>query len=105
MIDSTKLQERSKLFFVQKLFNMLGMIAGAISPSLIAVGARWYSSSTEVVPCSYIYNENSSSDQLLHGTLPDQLVYIDVTDSQPANRTGAFCSGDEGDFCFEVFSF
>lgn len=97
-------QERSKLFFVQKLFNMLGMIVGAISPSLIAVGARWYSSSTEVVPCSYVFHGNSSSEDLLHGTLPDQLVYIDVTDTQTISKTGEFCQGDEGDFCFEVRS-
>lgn len=83
---------------------MLGMIVGAISPSLIAVGARWYSSSTEVVPCSYVFHGNSSSQDLLHGTLPDQLVYIDVTDTQAISKTGEFCQGDEGDFCFEVRS-
>lgn len=78
------------------------MIVGAISPSLIAVGARWYSSSTEVVPCSYVFHGDSSSDELLHGTLPDQLVYIDFTDTVPTNKTGEFCQGGEGDFCFEV---
>lgn len=101
-VTAGDLQERSKLFFAQKIFNMMGMIVGAISPSLIAVGARWYTSSSEAVPCSYIFHGNSSSEELLHGTLPDQLVYIDVTDTEIVNKTGAFCRGDEGDFCFEV---
>jgi hypothetical protein len=96
------MQQRAKLFFTQKIFNMGGMIVGAISPALISVLWRWTSNAEVTVPCEYIYHEASNDTVLLHGTKPDQLLYVDDEAHGVQNKTAEFCLSGQGDFCYEV---
>lgn len=96
-------QERAKLFFTQKLVNMMGMIFAAISPPVIALMWRRTSYEEYLVDCDYIFHSDSNETHILHGTKVDQLLYID--DNGPGitiNKTAEFCESGAGSFCFEV---
>ena len=99
------MQQRSRLFFCQKLVNMAGMLFAAASPSALAFLLRFKDATSVTVPCSYLYHPASNSTSVLHGTLPEQLLYVDSTLTDRGvllNKTAEFCISSGGEFCFEA---
>jgi Na+/melibiose symporter-like transporter len=97
------MQEREKLFFFQKLVNMMGMIVAAISPALIALLWRNRTYEEVNVECDYVFHSDSNDTHILHGTIPDQLLYVDDHSTGiTLNKTAEFCESGAGNFCFEV---
>ena len=99
------MQQRSRLFFCQKLVNMAGMITAAALPSALAFLLRLKDATSVDVRCDYLYHPNSSSTEVLHGTLPGQLVFLDahpIRNGVIINKTSELCVSGAGDFCYEV---
>ena len=98
---SDSYDERSRIFFIAKVFNFLGMMFAAGAP---ATGQAFYRNrhkSMESLPCDYFYNPyaDGATSRHRHGSWhPYQLVYEDAFSG--VHRLAEYCNNGKGDFCF-----
>ncbi|KAK9837735.1 hypothetical protein WJX74_003939 [Apatococcus lobatus] len=92
---SDSYDERSRIYFVHKFFNMLGMLTAALLPFLVTYLVRNSSSSVVYLDCAAVYRGPSSSLTNFPGH-PEPPFYSTSTGCEQSTA----CDAKLGVFCF-----